>query len=125
MDLTSQNVEKVFMECLFQEGEDTANAVIVEGITSKFGFHPERVEKNTQNISEMLSQLPVQFKKANGGGWSFLNACNNKDGEQWTGMHQKIEQLMCLGLAVKKVEYIMPRKMWSALPGGMPYFAVV
>jgi hypothetical protein len=40
-------------------------------------------------------------------------------------MHQRVEQLVQLGIAVGKIRYLLPRDMWDALPGGMPYFVVV
>ena len=125
MELTSQNVEFVFMDCLFQEGQNTSDPVIAEGITSKFGFHKGRLESHRDAITNMLSQLPKEFHKDSGGGWTFLNACNNAKGEQWTGEHRIMEQLFTLGQACEKVQCLMPREMWSVLPGGMPYYAVV
>ena len=125
MNLTSENVEKIFMDCLFKKGENTENAILVEGITSKFGFHPERIKHYSNDIEEMLYQLPKEFKKQHGGGMSFLNACNNLNGEQWTGFHRIMEQLFAIGMASGKVKCLMPRDMWSLLPGGMPYYVVL
>jgi len=69
--------------------------------------------------------LPEQFKGSAGGGWSFLNACDDKHGNQWTDLHLRMEQLFQLGIGIGKVKCLMPRAMWSALPGGMPYYAVI
>lgn len=124
MKLTGENVNMVFMNCLFKEGENTSNHIPVEGITVRIGFHPERLEKNRQNIIDMLSQLPEQFHEGTGDGWSFLNACNNRAGEQWTGLQTIMEQLFCLGMAIDKVECPLPRDMWSILPGSMPFYMV-
>lgn len=125
MELTASNVETTFMGCLFKEGEDTSDPAIAEGITSKFGFHKGRLEACENDIASMLSELPKEFHKDGGGGMSFLNSCNNSKGEQWTGLHQIMEQLFNLGQACKKVECLMPRSMWPSLPGGMPYYVVV
>ena len=124
MELTTENVETVFMDCLFKDGENSVDAVIVEGIANKLGFHPERVKAHSTAIHSMLQQLPEQFQEKGGGGWSFLNACQDKNGNQWTDLHQRMEQLFCLGLAIGKVKRQLPREMWSALPGGMPYYVV-
>ena len=124
MNLNSENVQAVFTECLFKEGEDTSNAIIVEGIVNNFGFHPERIKEHKDDISSMLNELPEQFQKDSGGGWSFLNACMTKRDVQW-GEHQNMEQLFTLGMACKKVKSLMPRNMWSALPGGMPYYMII
>ena len=124
MDLTSENVENVFKKCLFGENEDTKKATIVEGIMRNFGFNPEAIEKHSDDIGEMLAFLPDSFKKDGGGGMSFLNACETKDGVQWTGLHSKMEALFVLGMAVGRVRSLMHREMWSAMPGGMPYYVV-
>lgn len=121
--LTAENVETVFRDCLFRDGEDTAQAQIVEGVVSKFGFHPDRLAAHKTEIAEMLDGLPDEFKMAKGGGWSFLNACMTKRGDQW-GEHRNIEQLLALGIASDQAKMLMPREMWKVLPGGMPYFAV-
>jgi hypothetical protein len=119
--LTTSAVEDIFKKCLFTEGEDTSNAMIVEGINMKFGFHPGRLEENKAAIRELLYELPDEFIK--GGGWTFLNACVDKEGNQW-GEHRNIEQLLCLGLATKQAGYVMTRDYWNIFPGGMPYIFV-
>ena len=75
-------------------------------------------------MTEWLKALPHQFRKNSGGGWSFLNACNQENGVQWTGLHQRMDQLFCLGMGVKLVESLLSRKMWRNLPGGMPYYVI-
>jgi len=119
-----ERVNAIFMDCLFKEGEDTSNHVKAEGITQNVGFHPDRLESHKAEIEEMLDELPDEFKESSGGGMSFLNACNDKHGNQWTGLHQRMDQLFQLGTAISKVKCLMPREMWSVLPGGMPYYAV-
>jgi len=125
MDLTSQNVEEVFFNCLFKEGENTDNPILADGIMSKIGFHEKRLNNNSDNITSMLNKLPKEFQKNSGGGMSFLNACDDCDGNQWTGSHTTMEQLFQLGLALGKVKCLIPRDMWRSLPGGMPYYVVI
>jgi len=125
MILTAENVENVFKECLFIDGEDTSSKLVAEGIKTNVGFHPERLERHREDIANMLSELPKEFQQDGGGGMSFLNACMNADGEQWTGIHSTMEKLFLLGLALGKVKNLMPRAIWCALPGGMPYYVVV
>jgi hypothetical protein len=127
MDL-SQQVEEVFMSCLFKEEEVTEGklpiyAILVEGIVHRLGFHPQRIELNKGKIKEFLNEMPKEFHKNGGGGWSFLNMYMDKHGVQW-GEHRNIEQLVVLGIAAKMVKYCMPRDMWGILPGGMPYIAI-
>jgi len=124
MKLTSENVELVFKECLFKDGENTSDPKISEGIQINVGFHKERLNQHRKDISEMLSMLPATFHKDGGGGMSFLNACDDSNGNQWTGMQQIMEQLFLLGQAIGKVKSLMPKYMWNALPGGVPYYVV-
>lgn len=122
--LSAERVNEVFLDCLFKEGEDTSKYVKAEGIQMNVSFHPGRLENHRVEIEVMLEELPDEFKKSGGGGMSFLNACMDKHGEQWTGLHRTMEQLFLLGIAIGKVECLLPKEMWSALPGGVPYYVV-
>ena len=122
--LTPKHVEAVFMACLFKEDENTNGHIVAEGIVRTVGFHPGRIEEHRQEIHDMLAELPDEFKVSGGGGYSFLNACMNKHGNQWTDLHLIQEQLIQLGIAIGEVEYCLTRDMWSAFPGGMPYLRV-
>jgi hypothetical protein len=129
MKLTSENLEKVFMDCLYREEEinyekSPENAVLVEGIVLKVGFHPERLEANRETVRDFLTQIPEAFHKDTGGGWSFLQLPFTKEGGQW-GEQRNAEQLMVLAVGLKLMEYCLPRDIWSALPGGVPYLVVV
>ncbi len=115
---------EVFMDCLFKKGEPQNDAVIVKGVMLHIGFNPIKIEKHKQDIEDLLSGLPDSFKASGGGGYTFLNACDTKDGKQWADMHKTMDELVCLGLATGKVEFCMPRDHWSILPGGMPYFMI-
>ncbi len=119
-----QKVEEIFIDCLFRDGEDTSNYVVAEGITCNVGFNPVRLESHRDEIEELLAGLPDEYRESGGGGWSFLNACNDRHGNQWTGLHQRMEQLFQLGIAIDKVEYQLPRELWNALPGGVPYLVI-
>jgi hypothetical protein len=124
MNLTAKKVNEIFLECLFKEGENTENHIIGEGIMHKIGFNPERLKANETKIIEMLNDLPDSFKKDGGGGMSFLNMCQDKENNQWTGLHQTMDELVCLGKAIGKLSFLLPKEMWSVLPGGMPYILI-
>jgi len=122
-------LETTIMDCLYWDGEiDNGQvpegAILVEGIVNKFGFHSERLESHRQQISDWLVALPHQFHKLGGGGWTFLNACTQENGVQWTGEHFRMEQLFCLGIGLGLVKCQLPRDMWSILPGGVPYYVI-
>lgn len=126
--IDTEKIDAAMRDSLFRneevpDGKPPADAVIVDGVRSKFGFHKARLESHREEVREALAQLSDQFHRGRGDGWSFLNACMDKDGNQW-GEHRNVEQLVCLGIALGLVEYCLPKEMWSVLPGGMPYFAV-
>lgn len=128
--INADRVDKMFKDCLFKEdelidGQPPDGWVQVDGILDgKYGFHPERLMSYYDEITDMLKQLPVAFREKGGGGWTFLNACNTEDGQQWTGLHQRMEQLFCMAIGLKLAKYQFPRDLWKSLPGGMPYISI-
>jgi hypothetical protein len=128
--ISTTRVEEILVDCLYNSDEVSGDsevpegAVTAEGILRTYAFHPERLESHREEITAMLKELPEQFKRSGGGGWSFLNACDDRNGVQWTGLHLRMEQLFCLGIGLDLVAWALPRDMWAALPGGMPYVVV-
>ena len=118
----SKNIEKILRDCLFRDGEDQSSAVIAKGIVTNFGFHPERLKGHHNEIAKELSSLPQEFYDNGGGGWSFLEMCNDNNGVQW-GEHMNMEQLVCLGIALEMVKELIPG-MSNILPGGVPYYVI-
>ena len=106
MDLTNENVEAVFKDCL-NENDDH---IMVRGITMNAGLSDVRVARHRADIDAMLDQLPEEFHEGAGGGWSFLNACNDRMGRQWTGEHR------IHGAAVPPGDGARPRRV-PAAPG--------
>lgn len=121
--LNPENVCKAYVESLALH-ERVEGAIVVEGIVHGSAFDPEKLERHRQIVIDMLMQLPRRFRLNEGGGWSFLNACMNEDGEQWTGEHWIMDLLFQLGMALDLVTCQLPRDMWVHLPGGMPYYVI-
>lgn len=125
--LTSDKVRNIFLDCFFEDSVgaiNAVNAVLVEGVLHNYGFDPQKLKDHENEIIEMLNELPRNFHSTNGGGgWSFLNACEDKNGNLW-GEHVNVEQLLVLGLAIGKASFLFPKDMWQLLPGGMPYFSI-
>lgn len=121
LKLTPDNVREVYLACLFDDSvpREVAQkrAIVVEGVTFTTGFDPDKIRELRTSIDDLLDQLPERFEK----GWSFLNLCDNREGELWTGEHQLCQELVMLGIAHGRMSYCMSRDMWSILPGGMPY----
>lgn len=122
--LTHDAVMELARACFFKEGEPQDDAIEVEGIVRTYGFRPGRIAESADVIGALLAELPNEFQKSGGGGWSFLNACTDRHGHQWTDLHQTMEMLFCLGIAAGKAKWLLPRDIWESLPGGMPYVAV-
>lgn len=122
--LDPERVDAIFRECLLRRGEDSSNQIEVEGIVLHALFHPERLQGYKTEIEAMLDELPDEFKQSHGGGWSFLNACNDRHNNQWTSTHLHMEELFLLGIGIKRVQYMLPRDEWQFLMGGMPFLVI-
>lgn len=123
--LTAQAVIDLIEDCLFMLDEPTENAVIAEGITTTFGFHPSRLSQHADDIAALLKELPEPFHSTTGGGWTFLNVCQDRNGNQWTDLHRLAECLICLGIATQKAHWTVPRGLWPVLPGKVPYVTIL
>jgi hypothetical protein len=122
--LTSQKVNTIFDDCLFKEGEDSQTYIQAEGIVQTVRFHPERLKSHRAQIEALLLELPEGFQRSTGGGMSFLNACLDRHGDQWTDFQQEMEQLFLLGIAIGKAKCQTSRDLWKYMPGGVPYYVV-
>lgn len=122
LKLTSENVEAIFKDCLAESDEKIRQ--IISGVRIKAGFNRDKVTANRDNILSMLSCLPKEFHAFKGGGWTFLNLCVDADGRQWTDFHQMCDMLVCLGIAIGAVKFLLAREFWQCFPGGMPYVVV-
>lgn len=116
--LTAEAVGAIYSDCV--PGEDFEGDVqTVAGIKNEFRFDPAKIAAHKAEIKALLDELPPEFKD----GMTFLNACVDKNGEQW-GEHVHVECLFALGMAAKLARFTMERKIWEMLPGGMPYITV-
>lgn len=134
IELTAEAVETLVRYCLYREEELTGadpapDRIEVEGIIRTFGFHPGRIAEKSTEIGALLQQLPEAFHAQSatnprgGGGWSFLQACVDRDGRQW-GEHQQMEALFVLGIAAGRAKWTLPKSLWPSLPAGMPYATI-
>ena len=118
-------VNGIFRDCLFRgeeikDGKPPENAVMVDGIVAKYGFHKDRLESHKDECLKIVNTLSDKFFENGGGGWTFLNLPIDKDGNQWAEQPTaEMLVVMCIGLGIAR--YQLPRPVWSSLPGGMPY----
>lgn len=123
--LSAQRVEQLLGECMAEPGERETTRV-VPGITGSFAVDLTKINKAKPEIANMLLQLSDAFMtgKGMGGGYSFLQACEDRQGRQWADFHRSMEALFVLGMGADLADCLAPRELWSALPGGMPYYSV-
>src|SRR4249920_3878410 len=108
-------VERIFWDCLTNPSEDPAECKIAEGVLHPVALSPVKLEEHRQRIEHMLTGLPLGFfsvASGGGGGWSFLMACDDRNGVQWTGLHLTMEQLFQLGQGLDVAVCLAPREMW-------------
>ena len=127
--IDAERLGEILRDCLVNEDtrQPEDDIVMTEGVMHVYAFVPEKLAEHRLEVAAMLVELPMQFRPASmggEGGWSFLNACTDRRGEQWTGEHLAVEGLLCLGIAMNLAAWLLPKEMWSALPGGMPYVRV-
>ena len=88
----------ILKDCMYESDKIGDDFVFIDVIMHKFVFKKEKLDKNKNDIIDMLEQLPPQFKQ----GLSFLIACDDKDGDQWEE-HVNMEALVVLVIAIGKV----------------------
>ncbi len=117
----ADRVLEMMRYCLFKDGEPTDAAVKVESVVGRFGFHPERLAETRTELAELIREVvPDEFLKGGGEGYSFLQLCMDRQGQQWAE-HPTLDALIALALATELGGFCLPRDFWGAFPGGMPY----
>lgn len=111
----------MYRESEVVEGKPPDGAIVVEGIVNNFAYHPQRLEAARPKVAQLIREIVSdEFLKSKGGGFSFMSLCEDRSGEQW-GEHPDMETFMCLAIGLKLAGYCVPKMLWPALPGGMPY----
>lgn len=128
--ISTSRIEEIVRASLFTDEEvaqklhEDQNLLLMgEGVMHKLGFHRHRLSAFSEEIKGMLAELPPTFRRSGGGGMSFLNSVIDVNGDQW-GEQRNADLLFTLGNALGLVTYPLPRDVWSALPGGVPYVTI-
>lgn len=122
MELLAENVESVFKDCLLDEGYTLDTKVIpVLTVVGKFGFNPDKIDKHSEDICSMISELNSNFDESNQGCTFMQLPFKGQDNQQWAEQ-RTAGLLLALGIASGWMAYtIEDPYMWQALPGGVPY----
>lgn len=126
--IDATEIDELFRGCLFKEeeleGGKPEGAVIVQGIYVQYAFEPKRLEATRQKVMGYLKELPRGFRHTSEAeSRSFLDGCMTESGEQW-GEHRNVEQLFSLAIGLQLGGWLLPKELWSLLPGGLPYFQI-
>lgn len=121
--IDAQKVRDLFTDSLFRDDEDHSEFLPAKGLVTNVGFHPQRLESHEKEVHSLLLNLPESFQENSGGGYSFLAMPMDKNEEQW-GEQRNAEELLLLGIALGWADIVIPRELWSAFPGGVPYIVV-
>jgi hypothetical protein len=122
--LDPDQVTDTFGDCLAEHAELQEGDVDIDCIVFTARFSKDKLEEHRELITQMLMELPETFRKSGGGGMSFLNACDDRHGNQWTSFHRTMAMLFGLGEGLGLVSKPLPRDMWNVLPGGVPYYII-
>jgi hypothetical protein len=113
MELNSNNVEEVFRDCLFYTNDNPCKKIDIEGVNTQVSFNKDKLALHKQDIESMLLDVHPSFMtKGVAGGWGFLNFRLDKNERQWTDLQVTCDYLICMGLAIDKVQFLMPRYVW-------------
>lgn len=125
----SKRINEILRDCLYkaEEVKDPTQApegaVLVDGITRNLGFEPTRLQGHKEEILNLAREIVTdEFLVGKGGGMIFQNLCMDREGNQW-GEHRNMEELLILCMALGKASILLPRDMWKAIPGGLPYIS--
>jgi len=124
MKLIAENVTKIFLASIYGNEKSNEQPIIVQGVKTKVALKPSKIEQHKEDIISMVDQLPDAFKEDKGGGMPFLELCHDNDGNQWTGLHVIMDQLVVLGQAVDKISFLVERKYWLGISGAMQYLVI-
>ncbi len=123
-DLTSENVEAIFLDSLATSIDPPDAVILVDGVTRTLRFHAERLSTHVADVEFMLSHAFGFFYEDRGGGHTCFDLGFRRDGQQW-GTRRDADRLLCLGLALNLAQYVRrDRAEWSFFPGGVPYVQI-
>lgn len=121
--VSADDVRELYRSCLLNDDEvkddmPVVDFILGEGVMSVSVFNSDRIDASRDKIRSLFDRIiPDGCDNI-----SFLNLCVDKNDNLWTGEHSTVDLLVQLGVATGDISYLVPRKEWKSLPGGMPVF---
>lgn len=125
MRLTVEAVDELAERCKWLLSDPGPDVRAIFGVEVNLYLHAGRVEAATAAIGALLAELPDAFRDGRAAGCSFLDACRDRHGRRWTGLHRDMDRLFCLGIAAGLARWTVPQTIWPLLRGGKPYVTVL
>jgi len=115
------HVDAMVKHSLFSQGEEERDRVIVDGFVQTFAFHRDRLEANRSAIKILIRDVVDDtFLLGGGGGNTAIYLTVDRTGQNWADQ-ATAEAFFCLAAGLGLATYSVPRELWVAMPGGMPY----
>lgn len=99
------------------------DALLTRAVIHAFGFSKTALDKYKEHIMKELAGMQDTFFQTPDGGMSMLAMVYDRNEVHWAE-HRNAEALIALGLGIEMVSFILPREMWNAFPGSMPYIVI-
>jgi len=96
--IDARRIRFICEDCLLNA--ENPEVVVKTNWGHKYIFDKNKIEKYTDEIYGFLKQLPKEFQSNDGGGWSTLNACVDKNQHEW-GDQEDVDYLVALGIATE------------------------
>jgi hypothetical protein len=123
-DLTSENVEAIFLDSLATSIDPPETVLIAEGITRDVRFHSERLFTHVPDVELMLSHASELFYDDRGAGHTCSELAHCRNGRRW-GTRRDVDRLLTLGLVMRLLSYSRrDRAEWVLFPEGTPYVQI-
>lgn len=106
LSLTSKNVSNIFHDCLFRDGEDHSNMVVIKGIIKDIHFNAKKISLHKEKITTLCNQLYIANpeNKHKIGGHNYVNMCKRNDGKCWSDFQEEMVYLLLLGISIGKMD---------------------
>lgn len=121
--LDPEEIHKIRILCQWQN-DPTKTSIHIERIDPNkedFIYDTEKLIDYKDMIESWFQEMASTFFKDSGGGWSFYNLSYDKYERLWTEDYDIIEEMISLGIAIGKCEYLLPRESWI---NNTPYIVI-